>query len=359
MKRKKSGSVAIPFLLTFLISLIIIGGIAMVIYDKINSDDSSLITMTNEAGTLSAEDNHTILLILDLSDTLDMPEDYYGDDEYYEDEYYEDEYYYDDEEEETYDWEVDETYTKETYPEPYTFIVMRSQPVDKKITFMGIQSDMLAGEDNKPVEDIYLNDGDSEVRNSLEYTLGIQIDRYMTFDSESFKKACNILGGVTFAVPKGISGLPESDGEQYLSPEQMEKIISFGGYAGGETQRISTASSLITAMINQTSGKRISENLDNNFETIINMVDSDISAVDYNNRKYAIKFMLKYSDPDDSESRSTRAQFVTPYGSQKEDGFIVDNYFTEDIKAYFDEYDPNNENKVQEENTDSENSENE
>ena len=61
MKRKKSGSVAIPFLLTFLISLIIIGGIAIFIYDKINSDDSSLLTMTNEAGTLSEEDNHTIL----------------------------------------------------------------------------------------------------------------------------------------------------------------------------------------------------------------------------------------------------------------------------------------------------------
>ena len=234
-------------------------------------------------------------------------------------------------------------------------MVMRSQPIDKKITFMGIQSDMLAGEENKPVEDIYLSGGNSEVKTAIEYTLGIQIDRYMNFDSESFKKICNILGGATFAVPSGISGLPQSDGEQYLSPDQMEKIISFGGYSGGETQRISTASSLITAMLNQTSGNRISENLDNSFETIINMVESDISAVDYNDRKYAIKFMLKYSDPDDSESRSTRAQFITPDGTQSNEGFIVDNYFTEDIKAYFEEYNPNQ----SDENTTSENSENE
>ena len=64
MKKKRSGSIAIPFLLTFLISLIIIGGITMIIYDKIDSDNSSLLTMNNEAGSLSDSDSHTILLSL-------------------------------------------------------------------------------------------------------------------------------------------------------------------------------------------------------------------------------------------------------------------------------------------------------
>ena len=59
MKKKRSGSIAIPFLLTFLISLIIIGGITMIIYDKIDSDNSSLLTMNNEAGSLSDSDSHT------------------------------------------------------------------------------------------------------------------------------------------------------------------------------------------------------------------------------------------------------------------------------------------------------------
>ena len=80
-------------------------------------------------------------------------------------------------------------------------------------------------------------------------------------------------------MPKGIAGVPESDSEQYLSPEQIEKIISYGGYSGGEIQRISTASAIVTAMMNQTSGVRIAENLDNTFETLINMIKSDISAI--------------------------------------------------------------------------------
>ena len=70
MRRKKSGSIAIPFLITFLISFVLIGGTAMVIYDKIDDDESSLIPMANEVGTLSKEDSHSILFVLDMTDTL-------------------------------------------------------------------------------------------------------------------------------------------------------------------------------------------------------------------------------------------------------------------------------------------------
>lgn len=345
-KKKKSGSIAIPFLLTFLISLIVIGGIAIVIYDKIDNDESSLLTMVNEAGTLSAEDNHTVMLILDLSDSVEMPDEDSEDSEY-EDNDSEDEDYQDDED--SYDWETTEEEEKEVYPEPYTFIVMRSTPVDKQMMFMGIPSNMLVGDDNKKAKDIYESSGAAGISQSIEYSLGIEIDRYAVFDSESFKKACNIMGGVTYAVPKGVKGIPDSDSEQYLSPEQIEKIISYGGYSGGEIQRISTASAIVTAMMNQTSGVRIAENLDNTFETLINLIKSDISAVDYNDKKYAIKFMMKYSDPADSESSSSRATFITPYGNETEKNFVADSSFADEIKVYFEE--------AKEENSDTSNTE--
>lgn len=345
-KKKKSGSIAIPFLLTFLISLIVIGGIAIVIYDKIDNDESSLLTMVNEAGTLSAEDNHTVMLILDLSDSVEMPDEDSEDSEY-EDNDSEDEDYQDDED--SYDWETTGEEEKEVYPEPYTFIVMRSTPVDKQMMFMGIPSNMLVGNDNKKAKDIYESSGAAGISQSIEYSLGIEIDRYAVFDSESFKKACNIMGGVTYAVPKGVKGIPDSDSEQYLSPEQIEKIISYGGYSGGEIQRISTASAIVTAMMNQTSGVRIAENLDNTFETLINLIKSDISAVDYNDKKYAIKFMMKYSDPADSESSSSRATFITPYGNETEKNFVADSSFADEIKVYFEE--------AKEENSDTSNTE--
>ena len=65
--------------------------------------------------------------------------------------------------------------------------------------------------------------------------------------------------------------------------------------------------------------------------------------------------MLKYSDPDDSESRSTRAQFITPYGSTEGGKFVADKYFADDIKVYFEQYDDQN---TISENTEAENTEN-
>lgn len=327
MKKKKTGSVAIPFLITFLISLVIIGGAAMFIYDKIDNDESSLVSMVNEVGTLSDEDNHTILFALDMSDTVTTDSGDYIDED--DDEYYEEEY----------EWEEDSNEEeKETYSQqPYTFMIMRSEPVNKQLLFMGIPSNMLVGESNKQAQDIYVDNGTATLTSSIEYTLGIKIDRHMTLNTESFQKICNVLGGVTFAVPKDVKTVAQADGEQYLSAEQVAEIVSCDNYSGGELQRISTVSSLITAMVNQTSGERIAGNLDNIFNTIINMTESDISAIDYNNRKYAIKFMLKYSDPADSESRSTRAQFITPYGKENGNEFIADKYFADDIKVYFEE----------------------
>ena len=332
MKKKKSGSIAIPFLLTFLISLIIIGGIAMIIYDKIDSDSSSLLTMTNEAGTLSDSDSHTILLVLDLSDSIDDTND--EEDEYSSDEESSDEE--SSEDEETYDWEEpDDDTDKKAKTEPYTFMIMRSMPAHKQIVFIGLPENMLAGEQNKSLTEIYESGGGAELKSAAEFSLEIPVDRYMVFNSKSFQKLCNIMGGVNFAVPGNIEGIKKSDGLQYLSPDQIEKIISYGGFGGGEGQRISTAASLVTAMTNQTSGTRIADNLDNTFETMVNSTDTDISALDYQQKKYAIKFLMKYSDPDDDETVSDRAKFITPSGTQTSDKFILDTSFIDDIAQYF------------------------
>ncbi len=327
MKKKKSGSIAIPFLLTFLISLIIIGGIAMIIYDKIDSESSSLLTMTNEAGALSDSDSHTILFVLDLSDSIDDSED---------EEEEEDTDEESSEDEETYDWEeTGDDEEKEVKAEPYTFMIMRSMPVHKQIVFIGLPDNMLAGQQNKSLTEIYESGGGADVKAAAEFSLEIPIDRYMVFDSESFQKLCNIMGGVNFAVPGNIEGFKKSDGLQYLSPDQIEKIVSYGGFGGGEIQRISTAASLITAMTNQTSGARIADNLDNTFEVMVNATDTDISALDYQQEKYAVKFLMKYSDPNDDETVSDRAKFITPSGTQTSDKFILDTSFIDDIAQYF------------------------
>lgn len=333
-KKKKSGSIAIPFLLTILISVAIIGSIVLIILEKLDTDSTSLVTMTGEAGTVSEEDNHTILFVIDLSDSIAEDKKDKAEEEAQESEAEEevsDEEA--EEEEEIYDWEVIEEEV-EIEPKPYTFVLMRSIPINKQMIFTGLPDNMIAGEYNQSLADIYESAGAAELKAACEYTLEVPVDRYMVFDSASFRKMCNIMGGVEFAVTKDIGSLKQSAGMQYLSAEQIEDVLTFGDY-GGEIQRVSTAASLLTAMANQANGTRIADNLDNTFNSMVNSNDTDISAIDYQEHKYAIKFMLKYSDPDENETVSDRAQFITPFGTQTKEKFVLDTAFIDEISQYY------------------------
>lgn len=335
-KKKKSGSIAIPFLLTILISVAIIGSIVLIILEKIDTDKTELVTMTGQAGSVSENDSHTILFVIDLSDSVDTEnqEEEEVEEETTEAESEEDSEEGDEEEEEIYDWEVIEEEEEEIAPKPYTFVLMRSVPVDKQMIFTGLPDNMIAGEDSRSLADIYESDGAAELKAACEYTLEVPVDRYMVFNTTSFRKMCNIMGGVEFAVTKDIGSIKQSAGMQYLGAEQIEDVITFGGY-GGEIQRVSTVSSLLAAMANQTSGTRIADNLDNTFNLMVNSNDTDISALDYQEHKYAIKFMLKYSDPDENETVSDRAEFLTPFGTQTKDKFVLDTAFLDEISQYY------------------------
>ncbi len=341
-KQKKTGSVAIPFLITLLISLAVIGGIATYIYSKIEKDDASLVSMVQEVRDITDEDSHTILFAVDMSDTIASDsDDYYSEEETQEDGWDE----WGSEQEEWDQWEDEEEteaedeseQSKDTYvQQPYTFMLMRSEPVNKKILFMGIPSNILVGKNNKQAQDVYINNGTSALASSIEFSFGINVDRYMTLDTEGFKKVCNVLGGVkNFGIPGCVNTDAPTDSEQYLSTEQIIDIVSCGNYPGGELDRISTVSALVTAMVNQTSGARIAGNLDNTFDNIIKIADTNISASDYKDRKYAIKFMLEYSDSEDSEKPAERAFFETVYGEEDGSDFVADKYFAEDIQVYF------------------------
>ncbi len=311
----------------------------MIIYDRIDGDNSSLLTMTNEGGSLSDSNSHTILLVLDLSDKVDTSSDDEDDDE---DDFDDDEDWDDssedessDEDDETYDWEEPEEKEKDVAPKAYTFMLMRTMPVHKQIVFIGLPDNMIVGEQNKSLTEIYKTSGGAEVKSATEFSLEVPVDRYMVFNSESFQKLCNIMGGVNFAVPGNIDGFKKTDGMQYLSSDQIENIISYGGFSGGEIQRVSTAASLITAMTNQTSGVRVADNLDNTFEFLVNANATDISALDYQQEKYGVKFLMKYTDPKDDETISDRAKFVTPFGIQTADKFVLDASFIDEISQYF------------------------
>ena len=81
-------------------------------------------------------------------------------------------------------------------------------------------------------------------------------------------------------------------------------------------------------MINQTDGKRIADSFDSNFNVIINMVDSNVTAVDYKKRKMAIKNMF--------ENGTTIAVTLSLDGSPAGSDFIPSENFINTLREdYF------------------------
>ncbi|MGN0575096.1 MAG: LCP family protein [Ruminococcus sp.] len=286
MAKKKKGRIAIPFLLTMFISLIIIGGAALFIYNYLGIGKEKELEepIARNTNTAEYEDSHTILLILNL------PEEKC----------------------------------------PYSFVMMRSVPSEKKLLFVGIPSNTIAVVDGQQarLDESFARGGAASAVSFSEQVLGVDIDKYMIFGSDALLKACDIIGGVTYSVKEEIVGFDKTTAEQYLNGSQIQTYLTYPMFEGGEEQRAYTASSLLAAMINQSDLQRLADGLDRSFNTIINLVESDITAVDYKNNKNAVKYML--------ERGSTIARFRIVTGKTAAGDFIPDNSFREDmIKEYF------------------------
>lgn len=286
MTKKKNGRIAVPFLITIFIGLLIIGGAALFIYNYFgfNEGDELSEPIPRSVTTATYEDSHTILFI------LDTPE---------------------------------ERCTS-------TFMLMRSIPKDKKILFVGLPANTISIIDGKQasLKDSYARGGASSAVNFTENALGIDIDRYMVFDSEALIKLCDIVGGVSYAVNVDITGFKDTTSEQYLNGNQILTLLTYPLFEDGESQRAYTASSLFSSMINQADGTRLANDFDRNFNTIINMTDSDITAVDYQEHKAVIKTMF--------ERGSSIARFRIATGTAATNDFIIDPSFCSSlISEYF------------------------
>lgn len=300
MAKKKTGSIAVPYLVTIFLGILIVGGGTFFLLRHLGilDKEKQLPEPTpRQIVTTTYADNHTILFILDEPDQKC----------------------------------------------PSTFMLMRSVPKDKKIVFLGIPTNTITVVDGNQqnLKSAYDTGGASSAVSFVEQLFGITVDRYMKFDSESFVKACDILGGVTYAVPADVALFNSDGSEIYLNAEQIDKYVTYAAYKGGEVERAYNASSIISAMVNQASGVRIADNLDTSFNTIVNMVDTNITAVDYKNHKVAIKTMF--------ERGNSIANFYIINGETAYNDFIPSQSFIDDFVDTYYKYYESKENKEQEE----------
>ncbi|WP_295087952.1 LCP family protein [Ruminococcus sp.] len=285
---KKTGHVAVPFLLTIFIGLIIVGGGALIAWRHwgLGVIEKPSEPVPRVDGVVTNEDNHTLLLILDSSNELCPP----------------------------------------------TFVLMRSQPVKEQLLLIGIPSNSIALVDDEQIgiSDKYANQGSEGAVDFVEKVFDIKVDRYMKFGDEGFKKACDIFGGVSYPVNADIAGFKNDGSSQFLNSDQALMFVTYTMFSDGESERAFTAASVVASMINQTDGQYISDTIDNSFNSLINMTESNITSSDYKERKSAIKYLFEHGN--------AFAVAFSLNGTNASEDFIPSSSFIASIKEeYFSE----------------------
>ncbi|MBQ8582267.1 MAG: LCP family protein [Ruminococcus sp.] len=259
-KHRKTGSIAVPFLITIFIGLLLIGGVMLYVYKTFFAKEDSLDMPPPRTGitTATPEDNHTILLILDERNNSSVEKKC-----------------------------------------STTYVVMRSIPHKKSLLFIGIPSNSISFIDGQQqrLNDVYDRGGAVAAKEFVADTLDVDIDKYIVFNSDAFRRICDIFGNVkAYPVDAEIANFKGDGSLQNMSADQIETYVTYSLFKRGEYDRAINAANILRYLINGTTGERIAESLDRYFDEIINMTTSDITAVDYDKRKNAIKYMFNYGD---------------------------------------------------------------
>lgn len=283
-KGPKKGSIAIPFLMTVLVTLVLVGGTAFFFLHLLTGDkdkESSYTDFTSEFKP-GPEYNRTLLAVLENGDL---------------------------------DTDV-------------VFVLIRSIPQNLKLVTMVVPTSVQIPVDSTAISlvSIYRAEGIEKTCRVLETQLGITIDKYAKLDYSAMERIHNILGGVTVTVPEGIPDM--AAGKVGLNARQMISLLTYPDFAGGERYRTSFANTLISTMLNYGLRDFLVSRMDISFEGLVDLLSTNITALDYQNDKKAFIYLL--------ENRTEGVQIrILPGEWLDDDTFALASNTAERIREWF------------------------
>jgi len=162
-------------------------------------------------------------------------------------------------------------------------------------------------------------------------TLEVPIDRYVRLTPESFISVAAVIGSVEFTLPEALTILQDGtafefrEGLQLLDGRKAVQLLQHT--LPGRAERLDMTTRLAAEIINQRRDVVLSTMVNNIFERIINVVDSDISYADYIDRLPAAQHLARL--PGDVVR-------VVSFGGVEEDGLVIPaDTFIAETRRYF------------------------
>ncbi len=281
-KRRSSGSIAIPFLLTLLIATVVLGSVGYYFYNRIIDDDKELLPMPGATTGISEADIYEILFVLE----PDSP-------------------------------------ARKT-----AVMLMRFDPIRKQEYYIGIPLNLQVQYEGAEMtlEQCIDNHGVSDAKDALSVLFDQKIDYYLRVDSTGFQKISSVFGNVSCLVTIHDENLKPDDVSQDLDAAQLETLLtSVNFYSEGE--RTAVIGQTIAQLVNQSDSKRIASNVDGYFSSVIGSVSTNISAIDFTDRRHAILYVLQQSE--------APAMSYTVFGTESDGVFTMSENYPEQLKEIF------------------------
>lgn len=141
----------------------------------------------------------------------------------------------------------------------------------------------------------YRSGGIKQLVRAVETLNGIHIDKYIASTDNSFKRAVNTMGAVTFNFPEQINYRCEDfaivliEGEQKLRGDDLLKYMRYCGALGDEGLKMQSAA--IGEMFCQYITEKNLSKKDNLYSALINTLNSDISVLDFKKAGDLLQYM--------------------------------------------------------------------
>ena len=219
------------------------------------------------------------------------------------------------------------------------FMLIRMLADERYLTVMPIPADTYAkvGSTEDSIYEFYRLGGTADAVEAVEAATDVEIDYYLKLNNESFGVVVDIFGGVDFTVPYNLEYSNTDtgeetifrEGENYLDSQAMRKIITYPLYNSGEEYRAKMLGVAVSDLINRNVTPGFSSHIDDYFSTIINSsVETNFTAYDYEEQGQAIKYV--------SESSDRICQLLTVTGAYNDNSlFVLDENFLKSLPERF------------------------
>jgi len=186
-----------------------------------------------------------------------------------------------------------------------TFLLLRYDPVRGQVGVVVFPPGTVLTHngDGETLAEAYRFGGMAYTRTALEQTLNIPIDRHARITLPGFVAAASAVGMVEFELYEQMSihagGQPITlgAGVHLLDGHQVAELIRYQGLPGGQAARVELITRLVCAVIDQRIDVVQSTLVQQIFTTVINLLDTDITFADFEQRIAGAKLMAQQNEP--------------------------------------------------------------